>query len=123
MSLEEITELVEPLWDDNPVWKGIDVGPGWYPLVADIITRAHSSNIHFTIAQIKQKFGALRFYAGQIHTEGAHGEFYDIVNQIEAISELVCEQCGMPGTLRREGWVRTLCDPCLRDYSPYTRKT
>ena len=54
--------------------------------------------------QVKEKFGALRFYAlgGNEHTGG-------LIAMAEAISARTCETCGAPGRLTTGGWVKTLC--------------
>ncbi len=66
------------------------------------------------ITQIKEKFGTLRFY---VETTGSqHG--CARVGQIKAWVELCCEgRCilaGMPGRLRKDGWMLTLSDEALR---------
>tara|TARA_Y100000034_G_scaffold137014_1_gene218482 strand:- start:32596 stop:33000 length:405 start_codon:yes stop_codon:yes gene_type:complete len=57
--------------------------------------------------QVKEKFGTLRFYitGGDEYTDG-------MITMAEAMSEITCEECGMPGTLRKSGWWRTRCDKC-----------
>lgn len=56
-------------------------------------------------AQIKEKFGTLRFYVGggDDHTKGA-------IQMAEAMSAVTCEECGAPGVLSGRGYLRTLCD-------------
>lgn len=58
-------------------------------------------------SQVKEKFGTLRFYL-------SHGtdEMMQIVAEAERKSAETCEQCGEKGTLRRGGWLITLCDDC-----------
>lgn len=58
-------------------------------------------------AQVKEKFGGLRFY---VH--GATEEQYEIIHNAEAMSYYVCEECGTMKTARLYsfGWYRTLCD-------------
>jgi len=58
-----------------------------------------------TVAQIKEKFGELRFYydGGDEYVKG-------LVSMAEAISEITCEQCGARGELRQGGWLKVLCD-------------
>lgn len=56
-------------------------------------------------AQLKEKFGTLRFYMTQStpYIRGA-------IAVAEAMSYEICETCGEPGSLRADGWVKTLCD-------------
>jgi hypothetical protein len=56
------------------------------------------------VAQIKEKFGSLRFYLYNVD---------DVSNAVttyaEAMSTSTCEDCGCPGKRYRMGWYRTLC--------------
>lgn len=58
-------------------------------------------------AQVKEKFGGLRFY---VH--GASEEQYDMIDIVERMSYRVCEKCGTMKDvkLRNDGWYKTLCD-------------
>lgn len=57
------------------------------------------------VAQIKEKFGGLRFYY-----EGGDDIIRGMVSMAESWAAHVCEQCGQPGELRYGGWIKTLCD-------------
>jgi hypothetical protein len=57
------------------------------------------------VEQAKEKFGTLRFYY-----EGGDDQIAGMVRMAEAMSEVTCEVCGHPGTLRGGGWIKTLCD-------------
>jgi hypothetical protein len=57
------------------------------------------------VAQVKEKFGTLRFYYS-----GGDDEISGMVRMAEAMSAVTCEQCGSPGEQRHGGWIRTLCD-------------
>ena len=39
-------------------------------------------------------------------------EFHELLNDLEARSFKVCEYCGKPGSVRTDGWLKTLCDAC-----------
>ena len=56
------------------------------------------------VAQIKEKFGGLRFYydGGDDYIEG-------LVAMAEDWANRTCEKCGDPGTKTVDGWVQTLC--------------
>jgi len=58
-----------------------------------------------TATQVKEKFGSLRFYysGGDEYIEG-------LVRMAEAMSYVMCEECGAPGTQTKSGWIRTLCE-------------
>jgi hypothetical protein len=58
-----------------------------------------------TVAQIKEKFGGLRFYY-----DGGDDVINGMVRMAEAWAGHTCEECGAPGTSRDGGWIKTLCD-------------
>ncbi|WP_298958532.1 hypothetical protein [uncultured Methylobacterium sp.] len=62
----------------------------------------------FETAQAKEKFGSLRWY-WHCDTE-RDGRTAGVIRAVEAVSAGICEVCGGPGTLRKGGWARTLCD-------------
>jgi hypothetical protein len=57
------------------------------------------------IAQIKEKFGGLRFYY-----DGGDEYIHGLVSMAESWADRSCETCGDRGERRSGGWVRTLCD-------------
>lgn len=54
--------------------------------------------------QIKEKFGGLRFY---VH--GADSTIHNYITMAESMSYRMCEVCGAPGKVYRDGWHTTLC--------------
>lgn len=59
------------------------------------------------VAQVKEKFGTLRFYY-----EGGDEYVAGLVSMAESMSAVTCEECGVPGKTGGDGWIRTLCDSC-----------
>ena len=57
------------------------------------------------VAQIKEKFGGLRFYY-----DGGDDEISGMVRMAEVWASHTCDQCGDLGERRQGGWIRTLCD-------------
>ena len=57
------------------------------------------------VTQVKEKFGTLR-----VHLGSDDPRIHALVEFAEYHSGRVCEQCGAPGSLRTDGWMRTLCD-------------
>ena len=80
---------------------------GWFNLLMDLSVKLEAmEGIKDThVVQVKEKFGGLRFYI-------SHGtdEMFDAIDKAEETSYTICESCGDAGTLRREGWMQTLCD-------------
>jgi len=65
------------------------------------------SKIQVRAAQVKEKFGGLRFYV-----DNSDDYVNGIIQMAETQSLKTCERCGCPGHPRRGGWTRTLCDNC-----------
>lgn len=57
------------------------------------------------IEQVKEKFGALRFYY-----TGGDEAIDGMVRMAESMSSVTCETCGAPGTTLGKGWLKTRCD-------------
>jgi hypothetical protein len=38
-----------------------------------------------------------------------------LVNDAESTSFKICDECGAPGTVRGDGWIRTQCDACEKE--------
>lgn len=110
-------------------YGGFAVGAGWWPILESLCGQIDSytkwrNNTReallkdnpyghkipkavepVKVAQIKEKFGGLRFYydGGDEHISG-------MVRIAESWAGSSCEECGIPGKSRSGGWIRTLCD-------------
>lgn len=108
---------------------GFDIGPGWYQIIRSLCRNIQSHIDHRTCtrkkllennpwnhpipeecmqvvaAQIKEKFGGLRFYY-----DGGDDTIEGMVSMAESWAAHTCETCGKPGKSRGGGWIRTLCD-------------
>jgi len=93
----------------------LGTGIGWYNLIYTLTNcidrrlehlNKDGGNRKVVIAQIKEKFGGLRYYADGDVDEQMDG----MIDFAEALSYTICEECGAPGKLRSGGWMRTLCD-------------
>lgn len=100
----------------RPIELGIECGPGWYDLIREcvveidkILETLDDSDLKnaFTVSQVKEKFGELRFY-----TDWATVAMDDAIKVACRKSATTCEWCGAPGKLRDGRWLRTLCDTC-----------
>lgn len=63
------------------------------------------------VAQIKEKFGGLRFYY-----DGGDDQISGMVTMAEVWAGRTCETCGNLGKQRSGGWIRTLCDQHEAEY-------
>ena len=108
--------------EQNPLpLFGIDVGPGWIPLIeklADELCEIDTNNI-IRFVQIKQKFGGLRFYTDHVGNDRDRDLWQKemaIISKYEKLAEVTCERCGQPGICRNTGWRMTLCDDHYKEY-------
>lgn len=102
-------------------YGGFAVGPGWWPIIESLCNHIHhhvkwkneqkekygrgEGCPPVTVAQVKEKFGGLRFYY-----DGGNEKIDGMVSMAEAWAGRTCEECGKPGETRSGGWIRTLCD-------------
>jgi len=89
---------------------GVETGDGWHDLLDQLCSALEaemesSGCSPITVRQVKQKFGALRFYAS-----GGNERCRTLIRQAEALSTSICDICARPGTLvSRDGWLRARC--------------
>lgn len=132
--MEEYEEFEQRLKENYPKmfarpYGGICIDKGWWKILECLCDQiqAHtewSNNIRearlkdnpynstipdavpqVVVAQIKEKFGGLRFYY-----EGGDTYIRGLVSMAEAWAANACETCGAPGKSRSGGWIKTLCD-------------
>jgi tRNA(Ile)-lysidine synthase TilS/MesJ len=86
-----------------------EIDEGWKPMVTALVSLCvnycKERNLPFTIEQVKEKFGELRFYYS-----GGDDYVRELVDSCERQSSIVCEVCGELGKRRGGGWLKTLCD-------------
>jgi alkylation response protein AidB-like acyl-CoA dehydrogenase len=96
-------------------------GDGWEPLIREAAQKIEAlmdkipkeeleqalADGAFQAMQIKEKFGTMRFYLSS-----ATDEMWKVAEEAERKSQAVCEECGVAGSLRNGGWLKTLCDSC-----------
>ena len=126
-------------WSEGPVLRAIDHGIGWLPITAFLIDLAVLYGIR--VAQVKEKFGGLRFYYDPCFDE-AGVVFAAAVDAAELLAARTCEDCGedgytseplvdvlpvryqtMPKARLRAGagrWWQTLCDACEENKHGHT---
>ena len=93
-------------------WKSIDVDEGWYQLVIDCDKELTAIDPNYGVFQIKEKFGALRYYMSPCNdtTPEQRDAMWAITSKYEELSKTVCEATGQPGVLMKSigGWRKTL---------------
>ena len=101
-------------------YGGFACGEGWWPILESLCaniqshidwkneqkekySRGEGCN-QVVVAQIKEKFGGLRFYY-----DGGDETINGMVRMAEVWADRSCETCGAPGTSGGNGWIQTLC--------------
>ncbi len=93
---------------------GFECDDGWFDLIWKLCENIEKELKYlyilydeepFKVVQVKEKFGGLRFY-----TNWETEEISNLIETAEEKSYTICEICGGEGSLRRGGWLKTLCD-------------
>ena len=88
---------------------GFECGDGWFELLKELSEKLEP--LGTVAAQVKEKFGGLRFY-----TTGELVEVADEVDKAIDVAEMrawgTCELCGEPGECNDEGWLSVRCEEC-----------
>jgi hypothetical protein len=99
---------------------------GWEPLIREAAAKIEAEidrlekedpegfkiaweNGAYRAAQVKEKFGTLRFYM-----TSANDTMMRAIEEAESKSGSTCERCGKPGKERDGGWIKTRCDECAK---------
>lgn len=109
---EEFQQKYPRLFKEYPR-SGFDLSPGWETLIHTLCSILEEQierlpeEVRDAVqcAQVKQKFGSLRFYM-----TNESPEMSGAIAMAEAMSAHICETCGLPGKQRTGGWILTLCD-------------
>ena len=105
MSKEDILARIPERWG-----KYLSVSKGWYETIFALDRDIAALDPDYTITQVKEKFGGLRYYIETVKPE-FYEEVQTLINEAERKVSTLCEECGQPGVLRKDiGWMRTLCD-------------
>src|SRR5258708_5433855 len=100
----------EALREKGAVW-GVSIGDGWMPIGIELDQALTEIYPDYKLAQIKEKFGTMRYYIHGVPKElGVFEELHRLIREAEIKSSTICESCGAPGVLRGGGWLKTLCD-------------
>jgi len=104
---------------------GIDTGRGWYPLLYDLSEKLEKliveykqqypkDEYHPRAAQVKEKYGSLRFYMSS-ETD----EMDKLIQEAENKSFHTCESCGNEGILNQGSWYEVRCKEHWRSVPDY----
>lgn len=112
--MDDRNEESQNTLDEPSSWFECD--DGWATLIAELEAKLKALSPDYTVSQVKEKFGGLRYYAspGDVDEETSE-QFYGLIREAEARSYEICERCGQPGRFSRRGkagWYKTLCTAC-----------
>ena len=84
------------------------VGKGWHDILINLDAKLQQTDPDYHVEQVKEKFGALRFYTSALSEEGNKA-----VEEAEALSAKTCECCGCASEITSVGgWLTTICEEC-----------
>jgi len=91
---------------------GFECGNGWLNIIDELSKKITELDPDVQAAQVKEKFGGLRFYI-----DGGSKEVYKLIDEAEEESYKTCEKCGTKENVSqtKTGWVLTLCDKCKEE--------
>ena len=105
-----------------------ECGDGWFLILnaafremMKIKSRKRFDNAPYPrVAQIKEKFGSMRFYLDPLDGgEEYYDQIYAVVNMAETLSARTCDSCGRPALPRESRrWIKCHCKWCLTDGRP-----
>ena len=106
--------------EDDELYTYIDCAPsGWAKLCEDLCAELkvlfdRVGYKDYSLCQVKEKFGGLRWYDNGVPTE-IYKEYNDIIRKYEDLSYKTCCVCGAPATKRSTGWICPFCDKCAEE--------
>jgi hypothetical protein len=111
MDFERFVKYVELHDLASRPWRP-PVGAGWHPMLHDALTKIDAivggDASRFRVDQIKEKFGALRFYVRVV--DDLREPVFTIKDEIERRSARTCEVCGADAQIESYGgWYGCLC--------------
>ena len=95
VTTKELTEILKPYYGDKDKGQyfiGAAIGPGWNDIVLDLHNKLVKENPDYFIAQIKEKFGTLRYYTGPMTDAG-----WEHVRKAEGLSSIPAKSAEEPG--------------------------
>lgn len=89
---------------------GFDLPEGWETLFEDLCQKLSALPNPPTCAQVKEKFGGLRFYVA----EYADKNSFILIDESEKESVKTCQICGSKDNVKNRGggWIVNLCINC-----------
>ena len=129
VSIEDLEKQFEEFREKRGIQgRRYDIGcpTPWIPLVLELEAKISGLAPEYSILQVKEKFGGLRFYSasGQEDKE-VNEKIYALIGQAEAKSYKICQFCGKDALPEEENtftsWYYTCCPDCLAYLNEHKR--
>lgn len=123
LSIEEATKIVDaeirPRLVASRVWSQVEVGPGWFPILAEMHARLVKLNPNYRLEQVKEKYGELRVYY-VFDPDSPYpwtGDPQAVIDWAVDAATKCCESCGSTESVEQrsdvpDGWIKSLCSAC-----------
>ena len=110
----------EKVKDFDYTWTELDAMPnGWREAFGELLCEEIQEELEkynfvneYSIAQIKEKFGGLRWYDNGVPSKC---KIHEIIENYSVCSEYICISCGeldVPYT--EDGWITPVCKKCIK---------
>jgi NADH pyrophosphatase NudC (nudix superfamily) len=104
-------DITEKYWFLRSIRCGFSCPDGWLNLIDELCHNIekeliNSSIDEFSVDQVKDKFGGLRFYVS-----GANEKINELIDMAERKSYKICMSCGTKEDVTYKAWA-TLCKGC-----------
>ena len=100
--------------DDIPLGWNIAFGKQMVEELGALLEKYNYQD-EYSICQIKEKFGGLRWYDNGFPTEG-YEEYKEWLDKYEELSYKTCIDCGKPAKYFTRGWITPICEDCAKEY-------
>jgi hypothetical protein len=112
----------------NPSYgQYVTVDEGWYQIIVDCDNELTAIDPDYSILQIKEKFGGLRYYMSPSNdtTVEQRDKMHKVIWKYEAVAAQTCEATGKPGVLMKSvgGWLKTVNPEYAASARHYARYT
>lgn len=104
--LEEFRDILSRFQSGFPAYIACD--EGWNQIIIKCHRELSIIDPGYTIAQIKEKFGGLRYYFATTNP-ALYGQMREVASRYELMSFETCEVCGKKGALVSGRVLKTVC--------------
>lgn len=109
----------EKVKDFDYTWTELDAMPnGWREAFGELLCEEIQEELEkynfvneYSIAQIKEKFGGLRWYDNGVPSKC---KIHDIIENYSVCSEYICFSCGELDVPSTDGWIIPVCKKCIK---------